>query len=516
MGVFDKFMNGVKAFREAWVNSGGDASGINSFGSVEARQLRYAMNWSYYENNAYRDIHTWATKMKSDYGLYRYTRNIYNPTYRIVSFYRAHIWGGALDYAAGDGRITPSAIPIATDNDKIRLAIGALWRSSNWASEKGIVAQDGAIYGDVAIRIIDDPSRGKVFLQAVKPSTIKNVTVDSVNNVKGYEIECKRIDPRNPTSTIIYNETATRDGEDVVYTTRLNGAVYAYPENMLNGAPVAEWREPYGFIPLVIAKHNHVGLDWGWAEIHPALSKIREVDDVASKVSDQIRKMVDSGWLFSGVKKPDNTPTMTGRSNTADRPESGREETPALYATDPQAKAMPLVAPLDIASALQHIGNINSELEREFPELQMDIWNSGGDTSGRALRLARQRVTQKVFERRPSYDDALTRAMQMAISIGGYRGYEGHKGFGLDSYKRGDLEFHIGNRPVFEVDRFEKLEESKLFWETANTAIKTGMPLIVYLKREGWSNEEIAEITRSAEYTSRLALLGDLGGNQPA
>ena len=145
MGVIDKFMNGVRAFREAWVNSGGDTLGVNSFGSFEARQLRYAMNWSYYENNAYRDIHTWATKMKSDYGLYRYTRNIYNPTYRIVSFYRAHIWGGALDYAAGDGRTVPSAIPIVTDNENLRLAIGALWRGSNWASEKGIVAQDGAI-----------------------------------------------------------------------------------------------------------------------------------------------------------------------------------------------------------------------------------------------------------------------------------------------------------------------------------------------------------------------------------
>ena len=205
---------------------------------------------------------------------------------------------------------------------------------------------------------------------------------------------------------------------------------------------------------------------------------------------------------------------MTGRSSTADRPESGREETPALYATDPQAKAMPLVAPLDIASALQHIDKINTELEREFPEIQMDIWNSGGDISGRALRLARQRVTQKVTERRPSYDDALTRAMQMAISIGGYRGYEGYKGFGLDSYKRGDLEFHIGDRPVFEVDRFEKLEESKLFWETANTAIKAGMPLAVYLKREGWTDEEVGEVTQSAEYTARLALLSDLGGNQ--
>jgi hypothetical protein len=42
------------------------------------------------------------------------------------------------------------------------------------------------------------------------------------------------------------------------------------------------------------------------------------------------------------------------------------------------------------------------------------------------------------------------------------------------------------------------------------------MPLTVYLKREGWKDEEVAEVTQSAEYTSRLALLGDLGGNQAA
>ena len=78
------------------------------------------------------------------------------------------------------------------------------------------------------------------------------------------------------------------------------------------------------------------------------------------------------------------------------------------------------------------------------------------------------------------------------------------------------MEMSIASRPVFEVDKFEKLEESKLFWETASTAIKAGMPLLVYLKNEGWSDEKIGAITKSAEYVSRLALLGDMGGNQPA
>lgn len=515
MGVVNRIMAGIKAFREAFVMSGeADINGVGDFGSWDARRLRYAMAWAYYENNAYRNFHTWASRMKADYGLYRHTRNIYNPTYRIISFYRQHIFGGALDMAAGDGSATPSAIPILTDNEQLRIAIARLWQDSNWQSEKSILAQWGACFGDVLIRVIDDTSRQKIQLKTVHPATIKSLTLDAVNNVRGYEIEFQRVDENGVTYT--YNEIVERDGEDVVYTTRKNNHLFAYPENTANGVPVANWREAYGFVPMVLIRHNHVGLDWGWAETHPALSKFREVDDVASKVSDQIRKMVDSPWLFSGVSKSVATPTAAGRAATNDAPDPSREEVPVIYASDPNAKAQALVSPLDIASALQHVSNMLAEIEREFPELQMDIWNSGGDTSGRALRLARQRVTQKVIDRRAGYDSGLTRAMQMAVSIGGYRGYEGYSGFDLDSFKRGDMTMSIASRPVFEVDQFERIEESKLFWEASSTAVKAGMPLLVHLKNEGWSDEKIGEIAKSAEYASRLALLGDMGGNQGA
>lgn len=515
MGVLNRIMAAIKAFKEELTMSGeADINGLGDFGTWEARRLRYEMSWAFYENNVYRNIHTWAPRMKADYGLYKHTRNIYNPTYRIVSFYRQHIYGGALDMAAGDGSAIPSAIPITTENDDLRLAISRLWKDSNWESEKSILAQWGACFGDVLLRVIDDTSRQKVQLKTVHPATIKSLTLDAVNNVRGYEIEYKRVDEKG--IEFDYSEIVERDGEDVVYTTRKNGHLFAYPENAANNVPVAQWREPYGFVPLVLIRHNHVGLDWGWAETHPALSKFREVDDVASKVSDQIRKMVDSPWLFSGVQKPTTAATTRGRTATIDNPDPSREEVPVIYANDPNAKAQALVSPLDIASALQHVGNMLAELEREFPELQMDIWNSGGDTSGRALRLARQRVTQKVIDRRAGYDSGLTRAMQMAVSIGGYRKYDGYAGFDLDSFKRGDMEMSIASRPVFEVDKFEKLEESKLFWETASTAIKAGMPLLVYLKNEGWSDEKIGAITKSAEYMSRLALLSDMGGNQGA
>ena len=488
-------MTGIKAFREAYFSAGGDDE--EQFVTLEARRTRYAVLWSFFENTAYRDIHTWARRMKVDYGLYQYVRNIYNPAYRIADFWCTYLWGGQLDLAAGDGDPVSSALPIVTDNEALRPAIAQVWRWSNWAINKDITTLWGAVLGDVALRVVDDTARGKVYLQNVHPSTIQDVITDPFGNVKSYVIEEMRAHPETG-SSVTYREEASRDGVNVVYRTSLNGKPFAWNE------VAAEWEEPYGFVPLVLTQHRNVGLQWGWSEFHPALAKIREVDDLASKLSDQIRKSVDAVWLFSGMTKPTATPSLTGATATTDNPEPGRQEMKSLYAPS-GATATALVADLDIEGTLKHIRGILDELERDYPELRSDVATSSGDASGRALRVARQRAERKVLQRRAAYDDALVRAQMMAVAIGGMRGYEAFGGFGIESYERGDLDHQIGERSVFAVDTLDQLEEEKLLWDTAVQATKAGLPLGAFLRRNGWSDEQIAEYEASPERLSRVA-----------
>lgn len=489
-------MAGITAFREAYFSTGLDNQG--EFTDYDARRFRYDLYWAFYENTAYRNIHSWAVGYRQQQALYRYIRGIYNPAYRLGEFWKSHLWGGRLDPQAGDGKETPSALPIITDNELLRPAISQVWRWSNWQIRKQIVCLYGAILGDVVMQVVDDVARGKVYIQPLHPGLVKGIDLDSWGNVKGYEIEEGREDPVNPGRVAQYKETAERDGKDVVYRTYLNGAPYAW-----NG-DLAEWSEPYGFIPMVVVQHNNVGLDFGWSEIHSGRSKFQEADDLASKLSDQIRKMVDAPWLFSGVDKPRSAPRATGAAPSSDNPNPGREESNVIYA--PQgAQAQPLVSQLDIGSAAQYIGSILAEIERDYPELQMDIWGAGKETSGRALRVARQRVTTKVEERRSIYDDCLTRAQMMAVSIGGFRGYDDFAGFGLESYDAGALEHSIGDRPVFVVDPLDDIETEGAFWVAAQSAIKSGVPLMVFLKRQGWSDEDIREIEKSPEYEAKLA-----------
>lgn len=109
---------GITAFREAYMNAG--ALDTPDFNEFEARKLRYAIFWAFFQNTAYRDINKWAPSLRAEYGLYKFARNIYNPAYRLGKFWQAHLMGGALDPNAGDGKTAPSALPILTEVDALR------------------------------------------------------------------------------------------------------------------------------------------------------------------------------------------------------------------------------------------------------------------------------------------------------------------------------------------------------------------------------------------------------------
>jgi hypothetical protein len=233
-------------------------------------------------------MHSFSRPYKANYGLYQYIRSIYSPAQRLGTFYQTHLMGGSIDPLAGDGSKTPSALPILTDNAALRPAIARLWRDSNWQIKKNVLALQGTVNGDVGIEVVDDPIKGRVYLEVVHAGKLSEIEYDAYGNVKGYCRIEQRADPDNDKRSAEYKEEVTRDGDSVVYQTYKNGSLYAW-----NGE-IAEWVQPYGFVPLVMVQHNNVGLDWGWSIYHSALPKIREVDDMASALGDYVRKMVNA------------------------------------------------------------------------------------------------------------------------------------------------------------------------------------------------------------------------------
>ena len=110
----------------------------------------------------------------------------------------------------------------------------------------------------------------------------------------------------------------------------------------------------------------------------------------------------------------------------------------------------------------------------------------------------------KVVDYRDVYDGALVRAQQMAAAIGGWRGYAGFDGFGLESYAQGALDHQIGNRPVFAKDPLDDLELEEARLANLKAAVEAGIPLATYMRANGYEEEFVAAVVASPEYQAKL------------
>lgn len=487
----------ISTFRETYVSAGDDASALIDFNSYQGRRLRYSLYRALYDTSVYRaTIHQWSPQFRQQYGLYRYIRAVEAPTVELVTFWQTHLFGGALDMDAGDGRGTPSAIPILTDTEALRPAIAQIWQWSNWATKKDTYALVGARDGDVAVRIIDDVRRKKVYFRVDDPSTFIDVAFDPFGNVCGYTREEVRAHPITG-KACTYKEHVCKDGDAVLYQTFLDEQSFAWPGNEdVSGTPRAAWQEPYGFVPMVFVNHIDTNTEFGLSELHAGLPLFRELDDIASALDDQIRKSVNAPWLLAGVEDPKlkrggTDPRIHGATATATNTEPGRQEVPMFYGPA-GATATPLLASLDLAGVNSRIEALHAGLRSRYPELDADIATAAGDASGRALRVARQAAETKVNLRRAAYDDALVRAQQMAVAIAGFRRLPDFASFGLDSYAAGALDHRIGSRPVFAVSTADAIEEDAAFWAAAKVAKDAGADLAGYLEDKGWNAQRIA------------------------
>jgi hypothetical protein len=165
-----------------------------------------------------------------------------------------------------------------------------------------------------------------------------------------------------------------------------------------------------------------------------------------------------------------------------------------------------MLAPLDVEAVGLHVDRLRDEMKEDYPELRYFEMNKGGDTSGRAYRVARQATENKIQERRAGYDASLERAQRIALTIGSIRGYDGYAGLGAETPDDKSVDHSIGHRPVFSPDPLDDIEEGTAFWQMAGAAVAAGMPLEVFLEREGWPTADIAKMTAGKAAADGAAL----------
>jgi len=422
-----------------------DGNTAADWDSWEARAFRYLHAQHYYWNTAYSDLQRYAQSQKTARGLYQHIRPIYNPVFRLVEGYVANVWGGSLNYDT----LTEGAIPLTGLDEPLTDAVRQLWRWSNWGQAKNRAVRFGTNKGDAVLKLVTDVQRGTVRIEVVDPVIVQGVTFDAVGNVKAALIGYDKVGDDGKRYT--YQEKIT-GGDGGYFQTLRDGELYAYPENMVNGAPVAEWANPYGFVPLVVIQHRDVGCQWGGSAYAPVLPKVDEVNDQASKTNDFIRVALNPVYYAPGVQGPGQLEFREADTGADDNDPVNRGVAVNVIYGPEGSQMTPLVPQADLAAALDGVSRMLAELEKDLPELALPSIRDAGQLTAPGVRAGFSDAVARYAEARGQYDDGLIRAHMMGISIGAYHGFSGFEPFSVDSYAAGNLEHYVEERPVINDD----------------------------------------------------------------
>jgi hypothetical protein len=422
--------------------------------SYEARLFRYVLADLYYHNKVFTELERFRVQHLSQRGLYKYTRGLYNPVFRYCKLVAAKCYGGVLDWENMAGGAVPfDGLPSGAVE-----AIRNLWKWSNFGVTKTVYANQAVRFGDGVIKVVDDPERGKVWFEMLHPGLIRQAWVDAVGHVQRVIIEYERLDETTG-RPYLYREEI--DGERfATYRVEADGTaqLWAYRQDA-DGNPVAEWANPYGFVPLALAQAEPTGRAWGQPPYHAVLDKVDQVNDLASLLADQVRKSVNPVWYMAGVQSVKQMQEETLVADEQGQAEAERGSVPILLGpAGSQPHAM--VTPLDLDAGLATVDALLREIERDLPELTLHRMRDSAPHSAPAVALVYDDVLDRLQEVRANLDAALLRAHQMALTIGGVNGYPGFERFGADDYARGNLDFQIADRPIFRdnLSQRERLE----------------------------------------------------------
>lgn len=434
------------------------------------RFARFDQYQFWYDNTQFDTINTWMTHVRTSANLYRHIRGIYNPVHRLVNLEVAKVYGGGIDWSGG---LRVGAIPIVDADDTLIEAIKTVLKWSNFGTEKANYVRQGSKLGESYLKIIDDTARGRVRMEVLSPYKVREARFNEVGDIKHI--------------TIQYYMTDEATGKDFIYREEIDQREFRYwRQDNLNAEDSAFVRRdaridpnPYGFVPVRQIPHmRDTDSRHGVPSYHGSLGKIVQLNDIAAPVHDGVRLGVNPLYVLRGNVMP---------SDTTDDGTRKRDEMKVISIS--KDSTLEAISPtLDINAGLMAMDKLIGEIERDMPQLSLQrIRESGGDASGVSIENSYSDASSLLIELQGSYDEGLIRALQMAISIGAYRGYPQFAMYDPEtSYQAGDLDFYIKEREVFS-DRLTPDKKIELLNASANLDT---LPIVA--RDLGYSDEDIA------------------------
>ncbi len=468
MPIWDRLMSAYYGARAGWAQNSLSALGSLNHNSYAVRLRDYGVYESYADNTVYDSISFFASTVAANQKLYKWIRPVYNPVKRLLDLYGANVFQGSLnteDLGAG-------ALPMAFDNDALELPLQQIMKWSNLGQRLERYTSEAALYGDAFWWIVDDPGRRRVRMELLHPSKVRDINTDEVGNVRAAVIEYEREEDadiaryqpgrfgsssQRDRKTYVYTLKATKEDDlSVHFETFKDGEPFGFYADA-SGTLVADWLAPYPFVPLKQAAFEPTDDGWGRNAFYASRTKIDQVNSVASQLNASVRRVIEPILLAKNVNVKEDASGQRKLDFTSQRDEATNIAT--LFANGENVDIQPLVVPLDLAAAGQHIRDMLLEIERDMPVLALQRIREQGALTAPGVRSGYSDAIGRIEGARKNLDPALAAALQMAVTIGGVQGYDGFQGFNAKSYDAGKMDLRVKERSVMpdELSTAERL-----------------------------------------------------------
>jgi hypothetical protein len=422
-------------------------------------------------------------------------KGLHNPSHRVVEFYPAKIWPGAL----------PGALPIISDNQAIVEPIQQAWKWSNWGAKKQMAARWFALYGDWFVKVVahlnENGETDRVYLQQIKPQYVTEFKEDERGFLVFIRLDIPQVsrDKKDPQP---YTHTEVWDKASGTYRVWKNKYGADARLEQLGEPVVSKEIAEFGidFVPFVHAMFQDVGDERGVGAFVHSLDKIDEVNRQVTRLHQMIFRYNKPLNAISA-----NDKDAQGRPLPA--PKVGDQDGKFRWGDDDlvllpgMSKLESTVPPINYEAHLKAIQAQMDELEKDQPELKYyRLMELGGNISGRAIRLMLSDANDKVLEVRGNLETALIRANQMMLTMGVNAGLFSSN---IGSYEAGDFEHRFAERDVFPLSDMDVAEVVK-------ADVDAGIPLVTSLRWRGRSEEELEQMAKDkkAQQEEEAATLG--------
>lgn len=380
---------------------------------------------------------------------------------------------------------------VTSKKPAVQTAIEQVIKDSNIGNNKAPMVRGFSLYGDSFIRVRGD--KEKTYLEDISQFFVTDFDEDGRGFLTYLRIDIPVLDDGD----LPVNYTEVWDLETQTLTIWQGQTTRTTPVKELGQPKEVTYFSELGvdFIPVVHTKFRDNGDPRGQGCVYHALDKIYEANRVATRLHDLLFAFGEPVFVASA-----NDKDAQGRPLPPPRVEAVASSEASvidnikgvlgqvfgrLIKLPGVATISSLIPPIDYADALQILNAQMEEIEKDLPELR---WYSLSPTeragmSGTALRTLLGAAVDRANEARNNFLASLSRAFEMALTIGIYNGVFPAS---LGTFDSGDFdhELHVDSAWGESVD--EKAA-------TMQALTNAGVPAKSAMRLAGFTEQQVSE-----------------------